>query len=54
MILSENRLPLCANAALQVGIMARAQNKTAREDPAPLAKIKKSDFDQPLRMSGGA
>jgi hypothetical protein len=47
MILSENRFSLS-------GIMPRVQNKTAREDPAPLAKIKKPDGDQPLVTSGGA
>jgi hypothetical protein len=31
-----------------------AQNKTAREAPAPLTKIKRSGCDQPLVMSGGA
>jgi hypothetical protein len=31
-----------------------AQNKTAREHPAPLRSVKRSKFDQPLRISGGA
>jgi len=40
MILSENRFPLCARAALRVRIMPRARRKTAREDAAPLTMIK--------------
>jgi hypothetical protein len=30
-----------------------AHSKTARENPAPLANIKTSERDQPLRISGG-
>src|SRR5882724_6438829 len=38
-ISSENEHPFCAGAALSI---VTAQNKTAREDPAPLRTIKKS------------
>jgi len=30
------------------------QNKTTRENPAPLRRVKPGPFDQPLVMSGGA
>jgi hypothetical protein len=30
-----------------------AHSKTARENPAPLANIKTSERDQPLRINGG-
>jgi hypothetical protein len=54
MFFSEHRNLLGANAAVRDGIMRCAQNKTARENPAPVSDMNKSDVDQPLRMSGGA